>query len=98
MRRADVDPQRLPLRPGVHSGGKGTQRLGQDHMGAAVQDPGHLGVALHRHGANRPLGTHLQEMDPHLHHQGAHAVLPQPFVHFLGNPGSRQLGRVTGPA
>ena len=86
-------PSACRLGPGVQAGREGTQGFGQDHVGPAVQDAGHLGIPFHRHGGHGALRAHLKEVDSQLHHQGADAVLAQPIVHLLGNPCGREFRR-----
>jgi hypothetical protein len=91
VRRAHFDAQRLTARPGVHPRSEGSEGLGQHHMGPSMEDARHLCVPFHGHGRHRPLRTHLQEPDSHLHHQGADAVPGKPVVQVLRHPRGKQF-------
>ncbi len=89
----DLDPERMPVCAGMDSGGKGTKRFGEDHVCAAMQDSGNLGVAFDGHRADDPLSRHFREPDAHLDDECTYAVWTEPFMHIGGNTGIDQFLR-----
>ena len=62
----DVDAHSDAIRRAVQGGTEGTQGLGQDHRGAAVEQSVGLLVPGDGHRAHDALGRDLDDLDPHL--------------------------------
>ncbi len=86
MRAVNIDPHGQPARPRMNRRGKGAQRLGEHQMRAAVQQPGRLGVALHRHRRDHPLGRQLLKNNPHFHPQRAEPVRGEHGMKLIRHP------------
>lgn len=91
MGSSDLDPQSLPVRSGVDSGGEGSQGFSENHMSTAMQDAGYLGVAFDGHGSDHPLGGHFHKFDAHPYHEGTDSVWAEPLMHVLRHTGVDQF-------
>lgn len=65
MAGIQLDAHRDSARARVHVGGDRSERLGQDHVGSAMQDACRLLVPVHGHGADGAIRTHLEDDDAH---------------------------------
>lgn len=83
---AYLDTESMSLRASMQGSSHGTQGLGEDHVGPAMQDPRELGVSLYRHGRDDALRRELHKPDSHFHDECANTALTKPAKQVRWNP------------